>query len=414
MRTGNPWVNGSVSPFIETASIASRPSMATAVGVPTVKPSTDRDTIWSAPGWTPASSSNGFERSADPSRVPDVGAADLVRHTRQRDVALDQVARHQVVERQLHLVVDHAVDRQAPAVRVDPRDHERGVHAVEVGVGRDERREAGRVEAGRRRRRHIGRRGDRQRVARGLGDAESPGADEPAESAGHDGRAADRERGEQEPSSIDVLPASRADLLRLPTNDGWAALRSQVNAYDPANAPTIDGTTERTLPVGRLNAATAPTAARTQSPVIPIHGRRIDAMPRTAARMRITTIIPTISARLSFTPNVRIANDFSHSGVASIMALPTATSGDDWSSMKEATTSAIPRAKSAVSTPTTAPRDRGVSGLSDAGAAGSLRVLTLMDSSRWVRWTSPGSTDPKRTVQPHDASSAGSEIGQPL
>ena len=60
MRTGNPWVNGRTSPFIETASIASRPSIATAVGVPTVKPSTDRDTIWSAPGWTPASSSNGL------------------------------------------------------------------------------------------------------------------------------------------------------------------------------------------------------------------------------------------------------------------------------------------------------------------------------------------------------------------
>ena len=67
--------------------------------------------------------------------------------------------------------------------------------------------------------------------------------------------------------------------------------------------------------------------------------------------MRITTSIPTINARLSFTPNVLIANDFSHSGVASIMALPTATSGDDWSSMNEATTSAIPKAKSAVSTP---------------------------------------------------------------
>ena len=60
MRTGNPWVNGRVSPFIETASIASRPSIATDVGVPTVKPSTERVTIWSASGCTPASSSSGF------------------------------------------------------------------------------------------------------------------------------------------------------------------------------------------------------------------------------------------------------------------------------------------------------------------------------------------------------------------
>ena len=59
-------------------------------------------------------------------------------------------------------------------------------------------------------------------------------------------------------------------------------------------------------------------------------------MPSTTARTAITAIIPTISARLSFEPNVRIANDFSHSGVASIAAFPTATSGDAWSSMNEA------------------------------------------------------------------------------
>ena len=59
-------------------------------------------------------------------------------------------------------------------------------------------------------------------------------------------------------------------------------------------------------------------------------------MPSTTARTAITAIIPTISARLSFEPNVRIAKDFSHSGVASIAAFPTATSGDAWSSMNEA------------------------------------------------------------------------------
>ena len=124
------------------------------------------------------------------------------------------------------------------------------------------------------------------------------------------------------------------------------------------------------LPVGRVKAARAPTAPRIQSPVNPIHGRRIDAIPNTAARMKITAIIPTISASLSFEPNVRIAKDFNHSGVRSIAALPTATRGDDWSSISEAGISAIPNAKSAVRTPTTAPRRRGVCGRDDAVAAG--------------------------------------------
>jgi hypothetical protein len=87
--------------------------------------------------------------------------------------------------------------------------------------------------------------------------------------------------------------------------------------------------TESTLPVGRLNAAMAPTAPRTISPMSPTLGRRMETMPSTTARTAITAIIPTINARLSFEPNVRIAKDFSHSGVASIAAFPTATSGDD-------------------------------------------------------------------------------------
>ena len=139
-----------------------------------------------------------------------------------------------------------------------------------------------------------------------------------------------------------------------------------------------------------MKAASAPTAPRIQSPVNPIHGRRIDAMPKTAARMRITAIIPTISASLSLEPNVRIAKDFSHSGVRSIAALPTATSGDDRSSMSEAGISAIPSAKSAVRTPTSAPRARGVLGRDDVTAACLVCALTLVDSSRWVGWTDAG------------------------
>ncbi len=100
-------------------------------------------------------------------------------------------------------------------------------------------------------------------------------------------------------------------------------------------------------------------------------------MPSTTARTAITAIIPIISARLSFEPNVRIANDFSHSGVASIAAFPTATSGEAWSSMNEASTSATPRAKAAVSRPIAAPRSRRVRAGSDAVVADLVWALTL-------------------------------------
>ena len=125
------------------------------------------------------------------------------------------------------------------------------------------------------------------------------------------------------------------------------------------------------------------------SPYIPTRGRRIETTD-TTARTAITAIIPIISARLSFEPNVLIANDFSHSGVASIAAFPTATSGDAWSSMNEASTSATPRANAAVSRPITAPRSRRVRAGSDALVADLVWVLTLDVSSRWDGWTDPG------------------------
>ena len=100
-------------------------------------------------------------------------------------------------------------------------------------------------------------------------------------------------------------------------------------------------------------------------------------MPSTTARTAITAIIPIISARLSFEPNVRIANDFSHSGVASIAAFPTATSGEAWSSMNEARTSATPKAKAAVNKPIAAPRSRRVRAGSDAVVADLVWTLTL-------------------------------------
>ena len=73
MRTGNPCSSGSGSPFISTASIASRPSITTAVGLPTVNPSTERETSWSAAGSTPASSSKGFSGTPTQRALPMYG-----------------------------------------------------------------------------------------------------------------------------------------------------------------------------------------------------------------------------------------------------------------------------------------------------------------------------------------------------
>ena len=68
MRTGKPWAKGSGSPFMPTASIASRPSITVSTGLPMVMPSTDRATSWSAGpprdgGRTPASRSRSASRT---------------------------------------------------------------------------------------------------------------------------------------------------------------------------------------------------------------------------------------------------------------------------------------------------------------------------------------------------------------
>ena len=77
-----------------------------------------------------------------PQRVPDQIATDRIRHARQRHVPLDLWPSEQVVERQLHRVVDHPADLQPPAVLRHLRNHQRRVDAVEVGVRCHERLEA--------------------------------------------------------------------------------------------------------------------------------------------------------------------------------------------------------------------------------------------------------------------------------
>ena len=98
MRAGKPWTIGSGSPFMPMASIASRPSVTAAIGVPAVNPSALVDSSASAPSWTPASSSSSASEHAEPGGVAGQVAAHLVGHARQRDPALDEPALQQVGE----------------------------------------------------------------------------------------------------------------------------------------------------------------------------------------------------------------------------------------------------------------------------------------------------------------------------
>ena len=68
--------------------------------------------------------------------------------------------------------------------------------------------------------------------------------------------------------------------------------------------------------------------------------------------------MPASSAILSLLPKVRIANDFSHSGVRSMNVLPTASNGDAAGAMRTATRWPTAIAVAASSRPLTAPARR--------------------------------------------------------
>ena len=143
IRTGKPCSIGSGSPFMPTASIASRPSSSTAVGRAGGEP-VDRaaDHLVRA-GVRAGLVEQVLQRYAEPARVADQVAADLVGDAGQRDVPLDHRPGEQFVERQRDRLVDQAVDPQRPGGRVDLRHHQRGVDPVELAVRRDVRRELG-------------------------------------------------------------------------------------------------------------------------------------------------------------------------------------------------------------------------------------------------------------------------------
>ncbi len=104
-----------------------------------------------------------------PYRVADEVTADVVRDARECRRALIQRQREQFVPGEFDLFLDHAVDAKTPRRRIDLRNHQGSVDAVEVGVRRDEGRDPLDVELGARGYWRGGRRGRRQlqRVAHG-------------------------------------------------------------------------------------------------------------------------------------------------------------------------------------------------------------------------------------------------------
>ena len=129
----------------------------------------------------------------------------------------------------------------------------------------------------------------------------------------------------------------------------------------PAAVPAIEGTASLRSLAGRVTAAAAPIAPRTTEAPTARRGCRTDAAPTIATAMPSTMPIPIRRTRLSCSPNVRIAKDLSHSGVASTAAPPTATIGEDPGPKTAESSSAVPSATPAASTPIVAPTPRRIS-----------------------------------------------------
>ena len=78
-------------------------------------------------------------------------------------------------------------------------------------------------------------------------------------------------------------------------------------------------------------------------------------MPKPIAITATTTPIPAMSTVLSCSPKALMANAFTLSGVRSIAACPTVTTGDACGSRRPAASSATPIARPAATTPANAP-----------------------------------------------------------
>ena len=216
------------------------------------------------------------------------------------------------------LAVDHAVDPQRPGGRVDDGHLERGVDAVEVGVRREERRDAvdGEVGAGRHGWRRVHRRRQDERAGRRA--ARSRRAGPPGRRRSSDEPADERRAGEE--------PATRAVVGgRVALESGAEPAQHDDCRRPPRRAP---GAPTSGVAVGRARAATAPTSPKPTSRAAAIVRCRRASRPMPAARTRTAPPIPARSASLSRSPNVSMANALSGCGARSTMALPTAMIGE--------------------------------------------------------------------------------------
>ena len=103
-------------------------------------------------------------------------------------------------------------------------------------------------------------------------------------------------------------------------------------------------------------AAARPITPNSAMPAVAQPRCRRDSTPRTAAKINRTTSTEPMSTGLSFVPKVSMANVLSHEGAASITRLPTWLIGEEKRRASPATSSAAPRAATAVTSPMTMPR----------------------------------------------------------
>ena len=294
MRTGNPCSSGSGSPFISTASIASRPSITTAAGLPTVNPSTERETSWSAAGSTPASSSKGFSGTPTQRALPMYGPpTSFETHVSVMSRSIRSPS-DELLEVQRDLPIDHAVDPQRPVLGTNRGHEQGGVDAVELVVRRDERAEPGDTQlgAGRRRRRDVHRLRDLEGSARLIGG--EPPREELSRGARRECRAHRGEATQQEPTSFDPDRGRRLRIVRMllrqagVQEDQRAALRRRHPRATAARLPPTRWAATRRRPSPAARRRRGRSSRRSGCGPRPSPGRR----PRPRAPRRCRSAAP--------------------------------------------------------------------------------------------------------------------------
>ena len=185
-----------------------------------------------------------------------------------------------------------------------------------------------------------------------------------------------------------------------------AARTSRHMANSPAAPPTSEGSTSAALRGGAgqrgdeadrgEHAQARPRRSGTGAP---------PAMPITAANTASSTRIPVTSAVLSFEPNVEIAKSFTGGGVRSMLAWPTATTGEPTEPVRPATSWPTPSATAAVIRPvnrpvTTPGRVRGRPG---GGDCGSEDTVTSSIRCRHRQGLAAGGRGPIRSAAGHES-----------